>query len=92
VAEPPLRVSLDVSAVPVRAVGAGHYTLQLARVLATRSEVDMTLFGRRDDVRRWGALAPASTVIGSAPTPAPGLPCTTVPTTRCLNDRRCRWW
>ena len=70
-AEPPLRVSLDVSAVPVRAVGAGHYTLQLARVLATRSEVDMTLFGRRDDVRRWGALAPASTVIGSAPTPRP---------------------
>jgi glycosyltransferase involved in cell wall biosynthesis len=71
VADPPLRVSLDVSAVPARAVGAGHYTLQLAGALDSRTDVDLTLFGRRDDVRRWSDVAPHSVLVGEAPTSRP---------------------
>ncbi len=66
-----LRVSLDVSAVPTHAVGAGHYTLQLATALASRDDVGLTLFGRRDDVRRWSDLAPHSTLVSAAPTSRP---------------------
>jgi glycosyltransferase involved in cell wall biosynthesis len=67
----PLRVSLDVSAVPARAVGAGHYTLQLAGALAARSDVNLTLFGRRDDLRRWPDQAPGSTLVSAAPASRP---------------------
>ncbi len=70
-ADPPLRVSLDVSAVPARAVGAGHYTVHLAGALDSRADVDMTLFGRRDDVARWRAAAPRSTLVSAAPTSRP---------------------
>ncbi len=70
-AEPRLRLSLDVSAVPDRAVGAGHYTLQLAGALASRADVDLTLFGRREDVRRWRMVAPGSAVVSTAPTSRP---------------------
>ncbi|HEY5098214.1 MAG TPA: glycosyltransferase, partial [Acidimicrobiales bacterium] len=66
-----LRVSLDVSAVPTRAVGAGHYTLQLATALTSRDDVALTLVGRRDDVRRWSDLAPHSTLVSAAPTSRP---------------------
>jgi glycosyltransferase involved in cell wall biosynthesis len=71
VADPPLRVSLDVSAVPARAVGAGQYTLQLAGELASRTDVDLTLFGRRDDDGRWSSRAPGATLISDAPTSRP---------------------
>jgi glycosyltransferase involved in cell wall biosynthesis len=73
VADPslPLRLSLDVSAVPARAVGAGHYTLQLAAALSSRAEVDLTLFGRRDDVGRWSELAPNSSLVSAAPASRP---------------------
>ncbi len=70
-ADSPLRLSLDVSAVPVRAVGAGQYTLRLAEALDSRSDVDLTLFGRRDDVARWTAVAPASRLDSDAPAPRP---------------------
>ena len=69
--DPPLRVSLDVSAVPARAVGAGHYTLQLAGALASRTDVDLTLFGRRDDARRWPDVAPGAALVSAAPTSRP---------------------
>ena len=66
-----LRLSLDVSAVPARAVGAGQYTLHLAGALASRSEVDLTLFGRRDDRDRWSGVAPQARLVGGAPGPRP---------------------
>jgi len=62
-----LRLSLDVSAVPARAVGAGQYTVHLAGALAPRADVDLTLFGRRDDAVRWPGLAPRSRVVSRAP-------------------------
>ena len=69
-ADDPLRLSLDVSAVPARAVGAGQYTLHLAGALAARTDVELTLFGRRDD-RRWSVQAPGARVIAGAPAPRP---------------------
>jgi glycosyltransferase involved in cell wall biosynthesis len=62
-----LRLSLDVSAVPRRAVGAGQYTVHLAGALAPRADVDLTLFGRRDDGVRWPGVAPRSRLVSSAP-------------------------
>lgn len=62
-----LRLSLDVSAVPARAVGAGQYTVHLAGALAPRADVELTLFGRRDDAGRWPGLAPESHLVSSAP-------------------------
>ena len=55
--EGPLRLSLDVSAVPSRPGGAGYYTIELARALCTHPAVDLTLVARRDDSARWRALA-----------------------------------
>lgn len=52
-----LAVSLDVSAVPEDPVGAGRYTLELARALVARPDVVLTLWCRRDDRPRWAALA-----------------------------------
>jgi len=56
VTEPVLRVSLDVGAVPPHPVGAGRYTLDLARALAARADVSMLLWARRDDRSRWAAM------------------------------------
>lgn len=52
----PLAVSLDVSAVPDEPVGAGRYTLELARALLDRPDVVLTLWCRRADADRWTAL------------------------------------
>lgn len=49
----PLHVSLDVSAVPEQPVGAGRYTLELARALVRRDDLGITLWARRADARRW---------------------------------------
>jgi glycosyltransferase involved in cell wall biosynthesis len=49
----PIRLSLDVSAVPDRPVGAGRYTIELARALAVRPDVALTLWARRGDGVRW---------------------------------------
>jgi len=67
----PLRISLDVTAVPVRPVGAGQYTLQLAGALAIRPDVDLVLLSRRSDRQRWSSLAPGIDVQSSAPEPRP---------------------
>jgi glycosyltransferase involved in cell wall biosynthesis len=67
-----LALALDVSAVPARPGGAGHYTVALARTLATRGDVDLTLVTRHGDERRWDALAPGSTIRAAVPSSRPG--------------------
>jgi glycosyltransferase involved in cell wall biosynthesis len=54
-----LAVSLDVSAVPAQPVGAGRYTIDLARALLARDDVDLTLWCRHADGARWRELANA---------------------------------
>jgi len=71
VADPDLRISLDVTAVPAQPVGAGQYTLQLAGALAARTDVDMVLLARRSDGSRWRSVAPGAEVVTSAPDPRP---------------------
>jgi glycosyltransferase involved in cell wall biosynthesis len=71
VAEPALRLSLDVTAVPARPVGAGQYTVQLAGALATRSDLDLELFARRSDGSRWPSLAPGAALAAVAPNSRP---------------------
>jgi len=51
-----VRLLLDVSAVPARPVGAGVYTLEIARALARRNEVDLHLVARRGDPDATGLL------------------------------------
>jgi len=55
-----VRVLLDVSAVPTRPVGAGVYTIALARGLSARPDVDLQLLTRRSDTDRWHDLAPTA--------------------------------
>jgi glycosyltransferase involved in cell wall biosynthesis len=62
-----VRVLLDVSAVPVRPVGAGVYTIALARGLDARREVELHLLTRRRDESRWSAIAPHATVHALVP-------------------------
>ncbi len=62
-----MRVSVDVSAVPARPVGAGHYTMALVAVLARRDDVDLTLFCRHGDDGRWAMVAPGAAVVAVAP-------------------------
>ena len=66
-----LRVALDVSAVPDRPVGAGHYILQLARGLADRSDVDLVLCSRSGDRARWASLVTGGNLLADAPEPRP---------------------
>ncbi len=63
----PLQVCLDVSAVPAQPAGAGRYTMELARLLSRRADVDVTLVAPTADVTRWEELAPGSEVVGAAP-------------------------
>ncbi len=44
-----LRVSYDATAVPVNPVGAGRYTIDLARALGALGEVDLDIWCRSDD-------------------------------------------
>jgi glycosyltransferase involved in cell wall biosynthesis len=62
-----VRVLLDVSAVPDQPVGAGVYTIALARGLGARHDLDLHLVARRRDDTRWAALAPSATVHAVAP-------------------------
>lgn len=66
-----LRLSLDVSAVPARPVGAGVYTVELARALATRPDVELVLASRRGDAARWRTVVPEAEVVAAAPEPRP---------------------
>jgi glycosyltransferase involved in cell wall biosynthesis len=64
-----IRLSLDVSAVPQQPVGAGRYTVELARALTGRDDVELTLWCRRDDAGRWRALGPGHAPIVRAELP-----------------------
>lgn len=66
-----MRVLLDVSAVPARPVGAGMYTVALASGLSERTDVELHLLTRHDDVDRWTTHAPTATLHGSAPARRP---------------------
>ena len=67
-----LDLSLDVSAVPARPGGAGYYTMALARGLAERDDVGLTLLARRSDEPRWHGLAGGAGVRGVVPVSRPG--------------------
>ncbi len=67
----PLAVSLDVTAIPARAAGAGQYALAISAALARRRDVSIVLVSRRNDTRRWRERAPGATVLGAAPGPRP---------------------
>ena len=54
----PLAVSLDVSAIPRQPAGAGRYVLELARELATETDISLTIVSRHDDSDRWQELGP----------------------------------
>jgi len=69
--QPLLRVALDVSAVPMRPVGAGHYVLQLARQVSARPDVDLVLCSRSSDRQRWAPLVPERNVLAVAPNARP---------------------
>jgi len=62
----PIRVSIDVSAVPERPAGGGRYAIELVRALARRSDVDLVLVARSNDEARWRAVDGAS-VLPAAP-------------------------
>lgn len=66
-----LRLSLDVSAVPDRPVGAGQYILQLAGQLAGRSDIELVLCSRSNDHARWAPLVPPGNLVAKAPGPRP---------------------
>lgn len=68
---PPVRVLLDVSAVPARPVGAGVYTIAIARGMSAHPEVDLHLLTRRDDTSRWLDIAPNGEVHALAPNRRP---------------------
>lgn len=62
---------LDVSAVPKSPVGAGVYTIHIARSLDAHPEVQLLLAARSDDEQRWTEIAPNSTVAAEVPTRRP---------------------
>jgi glycosyltransferase involved in cell wall biosynthesis len=66
-----VRVLLDVSAVPSRPVGAGVYTIAIARGVAAHADVDLHLLTRRSDTERWNDIAPGAEVHADAPNRRP---------------------
>ena len=68
-----VRVSVDVSAVPARPVGAGQYTLALVSALVKRP-VEVTLICRHGDDGRWTMVAPGAQFIPAAPLHRPIRP------------------
>jgi glycosyltransferase involved in cell wall biosynthesis len=60
-------VLLDVTAVPARPVGAGVYTIELARALGHRADVELHLATRRGDAERWTKFARSATIHAVAP-------------------------
>ena len=65
-----MRVLLDVSAVPKQPVGAGIYTVEIARGLAQRDDVELHLLARTSD-DRWAQLCPTATVHNEVPEARP---------------------
>lgn len=66
-----MRALLDVSAVPDRPVGAGVYTVAVARGLAARHDVELVLLTRRDDADRWHSIAPGAEIVAAVPAARP---------------------
>lgn len=66
-----MRIALDVSAVPDQPVGAGVYTIALARGLDARDDIDLHLVARKNDRARWAQITPAATVHADAPARRP---------------------
>ena len=66
-----MRVLLDVSAVPARPVGAGVYTIAMARGIGARPDADLHLVTRRGDTARWREYAPTAEVHPLAPNRRP---------------------
>jgi glycosyltransferase involved in cell wall biosynthesis len=66
-----VRVLLDVSAVPAHPVGAGVYTIAIARGMSAHPDVDLHLLSRRGDSARWNDLAPDAKVHALAPARRP---------------------
>jgi glycosyltransferase involved in cell wall biosynthesis len=62
-----VRLLLDVSAVPARPLGAGVYTVQLARGLAEHDELDLHLLARQGDAARWSDIAPKAAIHADVP-------------------------
>jgi glycosyltransferase involved in cell wall biosynthesis len=68
----PVRVSLDVSAVPASPAGAGRYTVELARALAALDDPRLLLLSRRSDAERWRDLSRGrADVLAGPPSPRP---------------------
>src|SRR5207245_6775446 len=68
---PPVRLLLDVSAVPARPAGAGVYTCRLAEALDRLGECELHLLARRGDAGRWHDLAPGAAVHALVPAARP---------------------
>ena len=51
-----LELGLDLTAVPSDPVGAGRYSIEIARALAQRADITATLIVRRADQQRWEQL------------------------------------
>jgi len=69
---PALRLSFDASAVPASPVGAGRYTIELARALATCGQVDMSVWCRKgDDGRLRARIDGKSRLLPDAPVRRP---------------------
>jgi glycosyltransferase involved in cell wall biosynthesis len=66
-----LSVSLDVSATPARPAGAGRYIVELARALAERDDLSLTLVTRGHDTARWRQLAPSARLLPLVPSARP---------------------
>ncbi len=71
----PVHVSLDATAVPPHPAGAGRYCLELAHALARRADIELTIWTRSNDARRWvapdaGGPAPV-TIVPVAPSSRP---------------------
>ena len=62
-----MRLLLDVSAVPARPVGAGVYTIEVARRLTAAEGIDLTLLTRRADGARWAEIAPGARTVAEVP-------------------------
>jgi glycosyltransferase involved in cell wall biosynthesis len=63
----PLAVGVNVAAIPLDALGAGQYAVELVRALDRGDELDLTLVTRRGDAGRWAGIAPRATVLAPAP-------------------------
>ncbi len=66
-----LSVSIDVSAIPSRAAGAGRYALDLVAALSRNQDASLTLLARVGDDHRWACLAPSATIEDVVPRARP---------------------